>query len=532
MNSSDRFIVSFILGTAANGLLAVSHKFPTLYMAVFNIFQLAWHEMGAIHYFDKDRDEFFTDMMKKVMTIFSAICMGIIVVLPIIFNWFINSNYFEAYYNIPIYLIASLFNVVIGLLGVVYVATKKTSEIAKTTIFAAAINIVVHIVLIEYIGLYAASISTLVGYGLTMIYRIIDTKKYLKIKYDIKQFLGIGVALLICTFIYYLDNKVVSIIFLPFFLAVAYFFNRDTVQGAIKVVDQKIDGKINKKLFIVLISLCVVAGMAFASLYVYKKIDNTPKAIQSEYSGNILEIDAENMIRFSDFGSADFTCTGLTYDSKDNSFWVGDYGAMNPNEPAVPRIIEVDRSLNSILRTVDLNDVLDSTANLQGVTYDCNSDCLWLAIGDNVVEINKEGSIVGTIELGKYAEYRANGIGYDKRDDSLWVLCATQYLLHLSKDGSILGEFNFNYSDQDHICIDDRFLYVTVGADYQGTNNYVCKVDSNEGTIVDLYQVSGANALEGICIIDDELMITNDGLYHSDVQGCSYISKYDFAEFR
>ena len=25
----------------------------------FNIFQLAWHETGAIHYFDEDRDVFF-----------------------------------------------------------------------------------------------------------------------------------------------------------------------------------------------------------------------------------------------------------------------------------------------------------------------------------------------------------------------------------------------------------------------------------------------------------------------------------------
>lgn len=59
MNSSDRLIVSIILGTAANGILAVTHKFPAIFMTFFNIFQLAWHETGAIHYFDEDRDVFF-----------------------------------------------------------------------------------------------------------------------------------------------------------------------------------------------------------------------------------------------------------------------------------------------------------------------------------------------------------------------------------------------------------------------------------------------------------------------------------------
>ena len=97
----------------------------------FNIFQLAWHETGAIHYFDEDRDEFFSQTIEKIITIFSTFCIGIIVCLPIVFNWFVNSAYNEAYLNIPIYLMASLFNVIVGLLGVVYVATKKQLKLQK-----------------------------------------------------------------------------------------------------------------------------------------------------------------------------------------------------------------------------------------------------------------------------------------------------------------------------------------------------------------------------------------------------------------
>ena len=531
MNSSDRFIVSFILGTAANGLLAVSHKFPTLYMSVFNIFQLAWHEMGAVHYFDEDRDEFFTDMLKKVVTIFSTLCMCIIITLPIVFNWFINGNYHEAYYNIPIYLVASLFNVVVGLLGVVYVATKKTAEIAKTTMLASVINIVVHLCLIRFIGLYAASISTFVGYGATMVFRIIDTKKYLKIKYDVKQYVGIGIALAVCSYIYYLDNKVISIIFLPFFLAAAFFFNRETVNSVIKTIDQKIDGKINKKLFVAIIAVFTAVIIAAGGLYVYKKVKTSPKAIQTEYKSEIKEVNAEDVILFSDFGSEDFTCTGLTYDLKDDAFWIGDYGAVNSYDQAKPRIIEVDGSFGSVLRTVELDDVLDSSANLQGVAYDSSADCLWLAVGDAVVALNKDGAIIGTIELGKNVEYKVNGVCYDERDDSLWILCATRYLLHFGKNGTILGEYPLNYSDQDHICTDGEFLYLTVGADYQGINNYVCKVSTQDGCITALYRVIGANALEGICFVNKKIMIANDGQYHSDMIGHSYIAVFDAEEF-
>lgn len=240
MNSSDRLIVTFILGTAANGLLAVSHKFPAIYLTFFNIFLLAWHEMGAVHYFDEDRDEFFSDMLEKVISIFSTLCLGVMVVLPIVFGWLVTSAYHEAYYNVPIYLIASLFNVVVGLLGVVYVATKKTAEIAKTTIISAIINILVNIALIEFIGLYAASISTFVGYLITMVYRIYDTKKYLNIKYNIKQYLLIAVAFLVCLTIYYLENLMVSLVFLPAFVLVALWVNKNVLKEILIFAKKKI----------------------------------------------------------------------------------------------------------------------------------------------------------------------------------------------------------------------------------------------------------------------------------------------------
>lgn len=244
MNGSDRLIVSFILGTAANGILAVSHKFPTIFMTFFNIFLLAWHETGAIHYFDEDRDIFFSETIQKIVTIFATLCMGIIIILPIVFDWFVNASYNEAYYNIPIYLIASFFNVVVGVLGVVYVAIKKTFEIAKTTMIAAVINILVNIILINQIGLYAASVSTFVGYLVTMIYRIIDTKKYLNIKYNWNHYIIVMFGMTLCTFIYYLHNKIVSIVTLPIFLIIVLWVNKDSIE----LIKNAVKRKVKKKL--------------------------------------------------------------------------------------------------------------------------------------------------------------------------------------------------------------------------------------------------------------------------------------------
>lgn len=524
MNSSDRLIVTFFLGVSANGILAVSHKFPAIYLTFFNIFLLAWHETGAVHYFDKDRDAFFTDAFKKILSLFSTLCLGIIALLPFVFDWFVDSSYKEAYFNIPIYLVASLFNVIVGLLGVVYVATKKTGEIAKTTLLAAAINIVVHLALIKTIGLYAASVSTFVGYGITMICRIHDAKRYLNIKYDKKQFACIGFFLVIYTVVYYLDNIIISLLFLPFLTVAVFFLNRDIIKRAIQFIDQKIEGRINKKL---LISTIVAISIIMGGLYVFKNTKATSKMIQTEYRQEIIDVVAENVILFSDINVEDFTCTGMAYDSTDDAFWIGDFGAMNPENKTEPRIVEVNRSIDSVIREIDLDNVLDASADLQGVTYDSDLDCLWVAVGDTVCALNKDGEILKTIQLGKYTKYKANGICYDESDDSLWVLCASKYLLNIKKDGTVMKEYSFNYFGQDHICINGDYLYITVGADYQGINNYVCKVSTIDGDIKALYRVKGANALEGICLVGGKMMIVNDGLYHSDLVGKSYISIFD-----
>ena len=534
MNSSDRLIVAFFLGASANGILAVSHKFPAIYMTFFNIFQLAWHETGAVHFFDEDRDVFFSNIIKKMLSIFSTLCLAIIVILPIVFNWFVNTSYNEAYNNIPIYMVAFLFNIVIGLLGVVYVAKKKTAEIAKTTMIAAVLNIVVNLGLIKIIGLYAASISTFVGYFVTMIYRIIDTRKYLKIKYDIKQFIIIGISTVACCFIYYLNNKVISLLFLPVFIVFACLINKETIHSLIKMCISKIgEEKFNKykKVIISFIVVILCACIGAAGLYVSNRLANQTEYIHDVYTDSIKEIYPSQTIEFSQIGEKNFTCTGMTYDAVDNTYWIADYGAYTPKENTKPRIVEVSTNLDSVSKSIDLSNILEQDSNLQGLCYDELDDALWGAVGNKLVEFDKSGTIIKNIDLGKYSKYQANGVCYDKEDDTLWVLFASKLIIHYNKEGNILSKFEFNYADQDHIVKQGDDLLITVGADYTGTNNYVCRVSTENGAIKNLYRVNGSNAVEGICINDEKVFIVNDGLYHSDLKNKSYINVYNENDF-
>lgn len=212
INSSDRTIITVFLGISANGILAISHKFSALFQTFFSMFQLSWHEVGTVHYNDSDRDSFFSETFDQVYRIFSSFCIVLMAILPFLFPLIIHSSYAEAYNTIPCYLVAVLCNIIVGLLGIVYIAEKKTIEIAKSTMYSGIINVVVHLMLVKQIGLYAAAFSTFLAYFSIMIYRMIDTKKYIKITYRYKTFVSSGIILLLLLIPYYKENFLLRII--------------------------------------------------------------------------------------------------------------------------------------------------------------------------------------------------------------------------------------------------------------------------------------------------------------------------------
>lgn len=87
----------------------------------------------------------------------------------------------------------------------------EASTIARTTIAGAIINVLVNLALIRFIGLYAASISTLVSYASTALYRRIDIRKYIKIKVNVKNILLNSVAVVFVTLSYYFNITILNV---------------------------------------------------------------------------------------------------------------------------------------------------------------------------------------------------------------------------------------------------------------------------------------------------------------------------------
>lgn len=231
---SDRTIISWFLNVAANGLYSVANKFSSIYITFYNIFNLSWTESVSVHINDKDSNEFLESTINTMFKLFYSVCIGIIAYMPLVFPLLINEQYNRAYEQIPILMLAVLFQVIVGLYSVIYVALKKSTEIAKTSFWAAVINIGVDVVLIKFIGLYAASISTFVAYATMSVYRYFHIKKYVNIPLH-KKSIYLFMTIIVCLSYYY--NNIIMNIFMA--LGVTTFTvvsNKEFIQDTIMII--------------------------------------------------------------------------------------------------------------------------------------------------------------------------------------------------------------------------------------------------------------------------------------------------------
>jgi len=244
VNVSDRSIIAYVLGASANGLYAISNKFPTIISSLTGIFNLSWAESAALHIDSEDRDEFFSDITNTVIKLFTALGVGMIACMPFVFPLLIDTKYSEAYNYIPFLILGTIFNVALCLYSQVYLAKKLSKQVAFTAILGAIINIVINVVFINKIGLYAASLSTAISYFVMMVYRHVDLKKYINIKIEKGLILKTILIFAFAIILYYQKSLIFDIISLLVVCSYAFLLNKSFLLASFKTILKKI--KLNK----------------------------------------------------------------------------------------------------------------------------------------------------------------------------------------------------------------------------------------------------------------------------------------------
>ena len=196
-SSSDRYIVTWILGATANGIYTVSYKIPTMLTACSDIFTQAW-QLSAIKDFDpEDKDHFVADMY-ELYNGFLVLCCSALIILTIPFAHVLYAkNFFVAWKYVPPLMISFVFGGLAGFLGSIFTAVKDTKIFSYSTMIEAVVNTVLNFVLVYYIGIMGAAIATLVSNIIIWLVRLQRSKRYISIHVNFAKHIVMYVMLVV-----------------------------------------------------------------------------------------------------------------------------------------------------------------------------------------------------------------------------------------------------------------------------------------------------------------------------------------------
>lgn len=163
INVSDRTIINLVLGTAANGIYAIAYKIPNLCSAVFGVFNISWQEAAIDAIKDTGHEEYFNNVYNKMIAVLISLCSSILSCNFLLFDYIFDQKYSESRIYTPILVTAIIFSILAQFFGGIQISLKRPKANGITTVAGAFTNVLVHLALVWFIGLYAAAFSTLIA---------------------------------------------------------------------------------------------------------------------------------------------------------------------------------------------------------------------------------------------------------------------------------------------------------------------------------------------------------------------------------
>jgi O-antigen/teichoic acid export membrane protein len=181
VNMSNRFIVLFYYGAATAGVFIAASKLPSIINMIAQIFMQAWKISSSKEINKENNEAFFTNIFKIFSSMVWVFTSGILLALPLLIGLFLRNDFQDGGIYVPLLLFAAAINSFSAFFGSFYVAAKKTKGAFISTSIGAVINITLAIIMVPLMGVYGVLVSGVIGYLALVVFRVVDTKKYVSL---------------------------------------------------------------------------------------------------------------------------------------------------------------------------------------------------------------------------------------------------------------------------------------------------------------------------------------------------------------
>ncbi|MBP1618462.1 MAG: hypothetical protein H6Q14_2289 [Bacteroidetes bacterium] len=209
ISSSCRLFITHFLGFEENGVFAIALRFSDMLFLISIIFYQSWQEIAIREYRSKDKDVFFSKVFNQYFFILVFLALAASFFIKVFFDLFIGAAYSESLLYICLMLASVVFTGMSAFLDLGYQCSLQSSKSLPSIVSATLLNLILNFILIGYFHLYGAVFSSILTYLYLFVYRIVDTRRYFKIRVSPLFFFALF-SLCCGIFIYYcVDNKII-----------------------------------------------------------------------------------------------------------------------------------------------------------------------------------------------------------------------------------------------------------------------------------------------------------------------------------
>ncbi|MBR4241571.1 MAG: oligosaccharide flippase family protein [Eubacterium sp.] len=183
INVSDRYMVTYFIGSSANGLYTAASKIPNFIIMFSSIFIDAWQLSAVDEYDNEGRADFFTKVFRVYSGGVFTVASLLILFAQLFTKILVAPSFYESWRYVPILIIATSMSCHVNFLASVYMAEKKSVMAMVTALSGALTNILLNLILIPRTGANGAAIATVVAFLVVFSSRGMNTRKYVKINF-------------------------------------------------------------------------------------------------------------------------------------------------------------------------------------------------------------------------------------------------------------------------------------------------------------------------------------------------------------
>lgn len=185
MGVSDRYMISYFIGTEANGIYSVAYKLPTIITIIATVFVDAW-SISAVSEYGGDKREharFYTNVWSVLVPMMFIMGSGMIMLSQQGIGLLAAGSYFTAWKYVPFLALAMVFSSLSAFLGSIYIVKKNSVMSLVTSAIGAVVNIIANLILIPGVGgVQGATVATMLSCVVVFVMRAFNGRKFVSME--------------------------------------------------------------------------------------------------------------------------------------------------------------------------------------------------------------------------------------------------------------------------------------------------------------------------------------------------------------